>query len=362
MNSGAPRVGFIGTGWTERVQIPAFELGGLRTQAICSGNLDNARRVAEKFAIPEVHTDWQALIESPDVEIVSIVTPPHLHAEIACAALAAGKHVICEKPTALNTRQAEEMLAAAQAAPRQLAIIDHELRFHPHRQKLRRLVRDNTLGTLLHVELRAGSANRLNRHAPWSWHSDANVGGGVLGALGSHQLDLARWMLGRVDALSATLTTGHLVRNDPHTGNKRQVTSDEHATLQLRFASGLRGTITISSLDPGPGGSFIQVVGTGGAAKIDREDRLWVKIGENYYEQEWEEVTAHDPITPEFQEFAGVNPFAKGSIYLAQELVRALQSPNPALSDAATFYDGLVVQRMLDAARKSHHEQQWISL
>lgn len=362
MSRTAPAVGYIGTGWTERVQIPAFEMGGLKTHAICSGNPKNAQRVAETFKIPEVHHDWQALIDSPHIDIVSVATPPHLHAEIAAAALAAGKHVICEKPTALNTAQAEAMLAAAQAAPDRLAIIDHELRFHPHRQKLRRLVRDNTLGTLLHLELRASNSARLNRHAPWTWHSDAEKGGGILGALGSHLLDLARWLVGRIDGLSAALTTGHLVRAEADSGERRDVTSDDQVTLQLKFASGLRGLAFASAIDPDPSGSLVKLVGTGGAARIDRQDRLWVKIGESYFEQEWEEVTSHDETTAEQQKFAGVNPFAKGSIYLGQALAGVLSRGEHELPDAATFYDGLVVQRMLDAARLSHAEQRWVTL
>ena len=90
------RVGFIGAGWTERVQIPMFRRGGLVAQAISSGNPANAQRVAQQLTIPEVYPDWRALIASPTVDVVSIVTPPHLHAEMAIAALQAGKHVICE--------------------------------------------------------------------------------------------------------------------------------------------------------------------------------------------------------------------------------------------------------------------------
>ena len=131
------RVGFIGTGWTERVQIPTFRVGGLTAQAITSGHVENAERVASALEIPEVHASWEALIASENVDIVSIVTPPALHREIAVAALQAGKHVICEKPTALNMDKAEAMLAAAKAAPQQLAIIDHELRFHPQRRQIR---------------------------------------------------------------------------------------------------------------------------------------------------------------------------------------------------------------------------------
>src|SRR5262245_54095846 len=123
------RVGFVGAGWSERVQIPMFRLAGLIPQAICASRPENAQRVAAQTDIPQVYATWKELVSSDEVELVSIVTPPHLHREIALAALRAGKHVICEKPTALNLAEAEAMFAAAQAAPNQLAIIDHELRF-----------------------------------------------------------------------------------------------------------------------------------------------------------------------------------------------------------------------------------------
>ncbi|MCB0085543.1 MAG: Gfo/Idh/MocA family oxidoreductase, partial [Caldilineaceae bacterium] len=90
------RVGFVGTGWAERVQIPMFRLAGLTAQAICSGNPENAKRAAATAEVPEVYDEWRTMIASESVDIVSVVTPPHLHAEIAIAALQAGKHVICE--------------------------------------------------------------------------------------------------------------------------------------------------------------------------------------------------------------------------------------------------------------------------
>src|SRR4051794_21670251 len=103
------RVGFIGSGWTDSTQIPTFRLAGLAPQAIASANPTKARAVAEKHSVPEVCATWQELIASPNVDIVSICTPPHLHKEIAVAALQAGKHVISEKPTALIVDEAEAM-------------------------------------------------------------------------------------------------------------------------------------------------------------------------------------------------------------------------------------------------------------
>jgi predicted dehydrogenase len=184
------RVGFIGTGWAERVQIPLFRLGGLTIQAICSGNPEKARQAAQKHQIPQVFETWQALVAADTVDLVSIVTPPPLHRSIALAALQAGKHVICQKPTALNVEEAEAMLAAAQAAPNQLAIIDHELRFHPQRIHLRQLIKDGYIGHVLLVNIAAQSGSRLNPTTPWRWWDDATQGGGMLGYRQPHARSL----------------------------------------------------------------------------------------------------------------------------------------------------------------------------
>ena len=258
------RVGFIGTGWTERVQIPMFRLGGLTAQAICSGNPQNARRVAAALDIPQVFDTWQELVQSDTIDLVSIVTPPHLNREISVAALQAGKHVICEKPTALNVAEAEAMLAAAQAAPEQMAIIDHELRFHPQRIRLRQLIKENFVGSVLTVNITVVNGRRLNPALPWTWWSDAERGGGMLGAVGSHMLDQARWLNGKIDSLTAALQIGHYYRTDPATDTPRQVTADDQAQLLLRFANGAQGSVTVSALTPGPSYTETLVIGPSG--------------------------------------------------------------------------------------------------
>ncbi|MBK8796225.1 MAG: Gfo/Idh/MocA family oxidoreductase [Anaerolineales bacterium] len=269
------RVGFVGSGWSDRVQIPVFQLGGLKPHAIASAQRANAERVAAKHHLPEIYDDWQALVTSDSVEIVSICTPPDLHAEIAVAALAAGKHVICEKPTALSVAEAEAMLAAAQAAPGRLAIMDHELRFHPQRLHMRQLIKEGYIGSVLQARFDRLGSERLDPNQPWTWWSDASRGGGMVNALGSHLLDLARWMIGRIESLTAHLQLGHLYRTDPQSGYQRQVTADDHADLLLRFANGALGSITVSGITPGGYGMSILVVGTEGALQLDNQDQLF---------------------------------------------------------------------------------------
>lgn len=355
------RVGYIGAGWADRVQIPIFAMAGLQPQAIAAGHVENARRVAQNHGIPEVYAAWQELVDAPTVDVVSIVTPPHLHREISEAALAAGKHVICEKPTALNAAEAEAMLAAAQRFPGQMAILDHELRFHPRRVQMRRLIKEGYVGSVLTVHLDWLYPHRLNADAPWTWQHDAQQGGGILGALGSHLLDQARWMIGRIDALTARLKVGHFFRTDPATGTERQVTADDHADLLLQFNNGVHGTLRVSALSPGGSGMSITVVGTAGALWLDARDRLWGRQGGGLLEGDWTPVEPDSPMV-DVATLPISTSFAVGTYHMAQVLAQELSAGNVDIADAASFYDGLVVQRGLDAARRSHDEQIWVQL
>lgn len=355
------RVGFIGAGWTERVQIPMFRLGGLTAQAICSANPQNAERVAKTLEIPQVFATWEELVQADSVDLVSIVTPPQLNREIAVAALQAGKHVICEKPTALNVAEAEAMLAAAQAAPEQMAIIDHELRFHPQRVELRKLTKEGFVGSVLTLNITVVNGRRLDPARPWTWWSDAERGGGMLGAVGSHMLDQARWINGKIDTLTAALQIGHYYRTDPTSGAPRQVTADDQAQLLLRFSNGAQGSITVSGLVPGPSFSEVMVVGTNGALRLDNEGQLWGMQGKQMLAGEWQLIpTDFAKALP--AEVPVEQPFATGSYFLAQTLAQALSNGETIIPDAASFYDGLAVQRALDAARKSHREQKWVTV
>lgn len=353
----SPRVGYIGTGWTERVQIPAFTLGGLAAQAIASGQLANAERVAARYSIPEIYSDWRELVASPNVDVVSICAPPHLHKEMAIAALEAGKHVICEKPMALDTAEAEAMFAAAQAHPDQIAIIDHELRFHPARLQLRHLIREGAIGHVLRVEMARLTGDRLDPEVPWTWWSDASKGGGTLGAIGSHLFDLCRWLAGRVELVTGQLQVGHYTRRDS-TGQLHDVTADDHAEILMQLSNGARARMVCSTINPGPpSGLTVTVTGDRGALRIDGNDVVSIRRGVEV-DREWEALeTPYGDI--ELGDVAKHGSFSVGSFYLAQALATALTLGETTLPEAASFYDGLVVQRALDAIRKASREHTW---
>ena len=354
------RVGFIGSGWPHRVQIAAFRAGGLMPYAIASAREENARHVAASHGLARAFTEWQELVADEAVDLVSICTPPHLHRVIAEAALAAGKHVLCEKPTALNGMEAEAMLAAAQAAPGRLAIIDHELRFHPQRLQMRHLIQEGYVGSVVQARFDRLGSERLKPDVAWNWWSDAARGGGMLGALGSHLIDLARWIIGRIESLTAQLQIGPLYRAERESGQVHLVTADDHADLLLRFVNGAMGAITVSGITPGGYGMSILVVGTDGALRLDNQDQLFGMQG-NYPGGAWEPIRSMSPSAP-LAELLRPGPFAVGSYYLAQALATSLPMGKTLLEDAASFYDGLVVQRAMDAARRAHADRTWESL
>src|SRR5947207_11446868 len=180
------KIAIIGTGWGGRVQAPTFREAGLDVIAVAGRD-----------------RDWHELIHS-DADLISITTPPREHAAMAIAALEAGKHVLSEKPTAYDAAEAERMLAVARAHPKQIAIIDHGLRFAPTFLAAREEVRD--LRGIRYIEIRYSSASRGDRSRPWNWWSDAEQRGGVVDAVGSHFADAVRYLTGEeIVAVQATL-------------------------------------------------------------------------------------------------------------------------------------------------------------
>src|SRR5262245_642038 len=107
------RIGFIGTGFARLIQIPAFQMfPEVEVVSVASGSLENAEKAARDFNIPHFTADWRETVSRDDIDLVSIVTPPYLHHEMTLAALEAGKHVLCEKPTAMNAVEARSMMDA----------------------------------------------------------------------------------------------------------------------------------------------------------------------------------------------------------------------------------------------------------
>src|SRR5688572_17903332 len=141
------RIGVAGVGFGSAVHIPAFQSEGLDVVAVCSRRAERAEETAQRFGIERTFTDYDEMLQLDGLDAVSIATPPALHHEMSLAALRAGKHVICEKPFALNTAQALEMRQAA-AASGLTAMIAHEFRYASARMRVKELLDEGYIGDL----------------------------------------------------------------------------------------------------------------------------------------------------------------------------------------------------------------------
>jgi len=338
------RVGVIGTGFGSTVQIPAFRAHPrVEVVAVASGQPGKARKVADEFGVRHAFDTWPGLVGA-DLDLVSVTTPPHLHHPMTTAAVAARRHVLCEKPTALNAVEAAEMLAAAERAG-VVHVIDHELRFNPNRRKVRALVAEGFVGRPRHALITLAGPGRSDPGRPWTWWADASRGGGLLGAVGSHQIDLLRYWLGDVTAVMGATETYVKARPDPEGGGPRPVTSDDFTSFSLRFASGAIGTVFLSAVTAHPRGPRVELSGDEGTLVIDEADRLWgARRG-----QELAELTEPETLTaPPGMDYVAL--WGLSFRRLVDHLVAATLDGAP-IAPAATFADGLAAQRVMDAVR-----------
>lgn len=343
------RVGFIGAGFARRVQLPALAfVPGARATAVASGRRANAEAVAREFGLAHVFSDGLELARSPDVDLVIVSSTPDSHARYAIAALEAGKHVLCEKPLALDAYEAAQMLAAAEPNPDRLAWVDHELRYEPNRRRARELIRSGAIGGLRHIELSLkpylrGDGRPQAADAPWNWWFDAARGGGLLGAVGSHLVDLCRFWTGSEVTYVAGLVETYVPERRDESGGPRPVTADDYTSGVLRTASGVVATLTLSAVAYHGPGHLAQVTGTEGTLVLTGEAQLELgKAGGPL-----EDVSAPDDL---WEKTKPNNMWARSFVRLLRDMVRVIGGSAPE-GEPATFRDGWQVQRVLDAVR-----------
>lgn len=350
------KVGIIGASFAKAAYLPALQhVPGAQVVALASARLESARSAAEGFGVPHVYDDWERMLASHAFDLVCIATPTVLHEAQTLAALAAGAHVLCEKPTAMDAGGAARILAAAEGSGR-VHMIDHELRFNPNRVRIGELLTQGALGEIRHVDISnigkswADPAGRPKG----DWWSLAEQGGGRLGANGSHQVDLLRWWLGEVAWVTGAARVMVPDRVDPTTGEGWTATADDMAFFTLEMASGAVAQVFMSGVAAHNMGNLTRIFGSRGTLTLSNDDeRLWfAPVGEDF-----QEITVPDPNA----HLPGVNSgiWNVSVVALMQELAGAIREGRP-LSRGATFADGLANQRVLDAVRMSGAQRRWV--
>jgi predicted dehydrogenase len=307
-------------------------------------------------------TDWRALVSSPDVDVVDICTPPGTHAEIAEAAAAAGKAMLSEKPLATSYRRAWEATAAVARAGVRNAI-GFNYRRLPAVALMRRMIADGAIGE---VRLWRGiwlSDEFTDPATPFDWRFDREMGGTTIADLGSHMLDMALWMVGPIEEVTAQSAT--FIRSRPSPDGDRTVTIDDASSALLRFTNGARGIVEMARLAVRRPCDFsIEVNGTKGTLVFD-----YPRLNELLYGD-----TADDPGLYGMRHIRAEHPshpyaelgwpigqgigYGETFVYQAVDLMRGWASG----SWTPSFADGLAVQAVCEAIEVSAAERRWVNV
>jgi len=342
----SPGAVVVGSGFGARVHVPALRAAGFSVVALVGRDADRTRRRAERLHVPHALTALDDGLALPGVAAVTVATPPATHCELTLAALAAGKHVLCEKPFALDAREAEAMLHAAEAAS-VVHLVGHEFRWATERAVAARAIATGEIGeprlaTLLqHFDLVADSAVRMP-----AWWFDRGAGGGWLGASGSHAVDQMRVWLGEIESVSAAVG----LVSDRAAGS-----AEDTFAVRLRFASGAEGVLQQTAGAWGPSVAISRVAGTRGTVWLD-EGVAWVADASGARPLPVP-VDLELPPPPQVDDdprhrftHLELGPYTR----LAEVLRAGVEgAPLPAAVPVPTFADGLACMRVLDAIRGS---------
>jgi predicted dehydrogenase len=298
------RAGVIGTGFIGPVHIEALKRLGVQVTAIC-GSTASATATAKKWGIPEVYGDYdyRAMYRSPNVDVVHITSPNKVHVKQSLAALAAGKHVVCEKPLGMNTRETGKLVEVVEKAGRRGPVfaVNYMCRFFPAVLQARAMVQRGDLGKIIHVQGHFFQ-DWLLQETDYNWRLLASEGGKLraVGDIGTHWIDAVSFILGaKVESTFAHLETFHKTRLrpkgevktfakvDPKTMVRYKVDTEDFGSLLLKFgrakhgfADGVHANASISQVAAGWKCSLaFGIYGTKGSLRWDLQQPNEMLVG-----------------------------------------------------------------------------------
>lgn len=369
-SSQRPGAVVVGTGFGLFAHVRALRDAGFDVRAIVGRDRERTAQRAAPLGIPTAATSLAEALEDQAIALVTVATPPHAHYPFVMEAIAAGKHVVCEKPFAKDLPEAREMLAAARAAGI-VHMLGAEFRFDTSQALLRRVVRDGMIGEprhFLRIHHMGGLKDPNEKLSDW-WE-DAAQGGGFLGAYATHMIDQVRSTMGEFKRVSGQLQTLALGRPN--------MTADDCYTIQFELESGAEGILVAALASPGPLVMANKVTGTEGGAWIRSgpglEDPLevWVENKEGTRRIDPPAEIVNPPPEPfPVQELiqteqdrwhtqgGDVAPFAR----LFSEMKRRMAGePITAIEVAGDFSDAVAAQAVVDAVRRSARERRWVDV
>jgi predicted dehydrogenase len=350
----------VGTSFGCLSHVRAMRAAGFDVLAIVGRDPEKTAARAERFQVPNAMTSLADALALPGVDAVAVATPPHTHAPIVLDVVAAGKHVVCEKPFARDAAEGRRMLDAAEAAG-VVHLLGTEFRWATGQALAARLIRDGAIGSprmgtfILHVPLLADPNGELP-----AWWADAGEGGGWLGAQAAHVVDQVRTTLGEFDGVSASLP---LVAD-------RAMTAEDSYTVHFRTRSGVDGVMQSTAGAFGPPLFVTRVAGTRGTVWVDF-DTVSIADGDGQRQVPVPDDLVLPPPDPPPADLLvsaydqlhafGIDlpPYTRLYETFAALIAGRAVSDDPR---PATFADGVADMAVLDAIRRSAADHAWVSV
>ena len=371
----------IGSGFIGTVHIEALRRLGVDVRGVIDASPELAEAAAQRLGLPKAYPSLQAALDDPEVDSIHVTSPNQFHYPQVKAILAAGKHVICEKPLAVTSDESRELVGLAAASDR-ITAVNFNIRFYPLNQHAQQMVADGELGQ---PRLITGHyfQDWLLLDTDWNWRLEPDKGGTLraVGDIGSHWIDLTNFIAGmKVQSVMADLSTFVKVRQKPvgevETFSQERaadtepvdMTTDDAAVILLRYADGARGSVAISQVSAGRKNSVQwEIDGSEAAAAWDSEtpDHLWIghRGRPNEILQRGAELMNPTGTAAAALPGGHVEGFADSMLGHFREFYRAvLAGAAPADPLYATFEAGHHEMVVGDAVARSAREDAWVDV
>ncbi len=354
-------VAIVGTGFGQKVHIPGFQAHH-RTQIVAVYHREwaKAEAIAQVHAIPQACQSLEEIVRLPEVEAVSISTPPFLHYEMAKIVLNAGKHLLLEKPTTLNVTEAKELHQIA-IAKKLTTTMNFEFRCIPAWQRLQELLTEGYVGKPRLIKVDWLVSSRADAARAWNWYAQKNLGGGALGAIGSHTFDYIAWLFGSVRRLNAGLNVAITQRPDPLSGGTlKPVDADDTCLIMLELADGTPCQITLSAATYQGRGHWLEVYGDRGTLILGSDNPKDYVHGFNLMGSQTGEPLAALEVPdrlafPRTWDDGRIAPFVR-------IIDRWVQGIDQGTSPAPSLQEGVYSQLLMDLAHQSNQQGTWVEV
>jgi len=373
----------VGTGFIGPVHVEAIRRLGHPVVGVLGSSPEKGRAAAAALGVPRAYATFDELLADPAVRVVHVASPNRHHADQCRRAVAAGKHVVCEKPLGMTAAQTADLARLAAAAP-VVTAVNYNVRFYPLVLEARERVRAGAVGEVFHV---TGSylQDWLLYPTDYNWRVDAAAGGELraVADIGTHWLDTVCFVTGlEVEAVCADLRTVHPTRRKPAggaetfagpagggpaAGDEVPVATEDYGSVLLRFRGGARGCFTVSQVTAGRKNCVrFDVAGSGAALAWDSEEPNTLRVGRR---DRASECLPRDPalLSPAVRPFADYpGGHAEGFPDTFKQLYRAVYDAvatgKPADPVYATFADGHREALLCEAILESHRGRRWVDV